>query len=50
MHNNIIAIFPTPIYTVKRDSDLIPREEKEIEKIIIVGGVLTMNKNNSMML
>ena len=37
MHNNIINIFPTPIYTVKRDSDLIPREEKEIEKIIKSG-------------
>jgi len=34
---NIHGLFPTPVYTVNRDSNLIPKEEKEIEKIIKEG-------------
>ena len=33
--NNIIySLFPIPVYIAKRDSNLSPKEEKEIEKII----------------
>mgnify|MGYP003152945830 CR=1 FL=1 len=38
-------IFPTPVYIAKRDSDLIPREKKEIEKIIQEG--MTRNEGNA---
>ena len=44
MHK-IRNIFPTPVYITKRDSDLIPREEKEIEKIIKSG--MYKNAGNS---
>ena len=42
---NIHGLFPTPVYIAKRDSDLIPREEKEIEKIIQEG--MQKNTGNS---
>ena len=41
----IHSIFPTPVYIAKRDSDLIPREKKEIEKIIQEG--MQKNTGNS---
>ena len=41
----IYGLFPTPVYIAKRDSDLIPREEKEIEKIIQEG--MQKNTGNS---
>ena len=44
MHN-IRNIFPTPVYNTKRNTDLIPREEKEIEKIIKNG--MYRNMGNS---
>ena len=43
---NINNIFPSPVYIAKRDSDLILREEKEIEKII-KSGMLPNKGNNS---
>ena len=43
MEYEINGVFPTPVYIVKRDTDLSPTEEKEIEKIIKKG----MNKNIS---
>ena len=45
-HHNIRNIFPTPVYITKRNTDLIPREEKEIEKII-KSGMLPNKGNNS---
>jgi len=42
---NINNIFPSPVYIAKRDSDLILREEKEIEKIIKSG--MYKNAGNS---
>ena len=39
--SKLYGMFPTPVYVAKRDSDLIPREEREIEKIIREG----MHKN-----
>jgi len=41
----IYGLFPTPVYIAKRDSDLIPKEEKEIEKIIQEG--MQKNTGNS---
>lgn len=41
----IVGLFPTPVYIAKRDSDLIPREKKEIEKIIQEG--MTRNDGNA---
>ena len=41
----IYGLFPTPVYIAKRYSDLIPREEKEIEKIIQEG--MQKNTGNS---
>jgi len=38
---NINSLFPTPVYIAKRDSNLSPKEEKEIGKIVKAG----MNKN-----
>ena len=33
----INGIFPTPVYTIKRDYNLTPKEEKEIKSIINEG-------------
>ena len=38
---NLHGLFPTPVYIAKRDSNLSPKEEKEIGKIVKAG----MNKN-----
>ena len=45
MEHVIYGIFPTPVYIVKRDTDLSPTEEKEIEKIIKKG--MKSNSSNS---
>ena len=44
---NIHGLFPTPVYTVNRDSNLIPKEEKEIEKIIKEGMVKKAGNSTS---
>ena len=44
---DIHGIFPTPIYLVKRDSNLIPEEEKEIERIIEEGMIKNISNSSS---
>ena len=41
MENVIHGVFPTPVYIVKRDTDLAPKEKKDIDKIVKEG----MDKN-----
>ena len=41
----IQGIFPTPVYIVKRDTNITPKEEKEIRKIANEG--MTRNSGNS---
>ena len=45
--STISAIFPCPVYIVKRDSNLSPKEEKEIRKIIKRGMVGSVGNSNS---
>ena len=42
MEHSINGIFPIPVYIVKRDSNLSPKEEKEGRKIVKEG----MDKGN----
>ena len=42
-----VSLFPIPAYIAKRDSDLISREEKEIEKIIQEGMKKNVGNNSS---
>ena len=46
MENVIHGVFPTPVYIVKRDTNLSPKEEKEIRKIIDKEGMYK-NAGNS---
>ena len=43
----INGIFPCPVYIVKRDTDLSPTEEKEIEKIIKKGMKSNIGNSNT---
>ena len=45
MEHKMNGIFPIPVYIVKRDSNLTPREEKEVRKIINDG--MYKNEYNS---
>ena len=46
MENVIHGVFPTPVYIVKRDTNLSPKEEKEVRKIIEKEG-MKKNAGNS---
>ena len=37
MEHKINNVFPTPVYIVKRDTDLSPKEKKDIDKIVKEG-------------
>ena len=43
----IHGVFPTPVYIVKRDSNLSPKEEKEIRKIIDKEGMYRNHGNST---
>ena len=43
--DSLLGIFPTPVYIVKRDSNISPEEEKEIKNIVNEG--MEINKGNS---
>ena len=46
MEHEMNGIFPIPVYIVKRDSNLSPKEEKEIRKIIDEEG-MKLNVGNA---
>ena len=50
MEHKIYNIFPCPVYIVKRDTDLAPKEKKDIDKIVKEGmdkNTGNSNSNNS---
>ena len=47
MENVIHGVFPTPVYIVKRDTNLSPKEEKEVRKIVKEGMFKNYGNSNS---